>query len=82
MSSRRGGGGGVGRVGAKAKGALDALQAARNQGRANTFQLKKEDDIYDVVEEEEYGKLVHKRREEYGMVDLQIKRMHDARSVW
>lgn len=64
MSSRRT----AGRRGvdSKAKGALSALEAALNEGRANTFTLKEEEDVYDVVEEEEYGKIVHRRREEHG----------------
>ena len=62
MSSRRG----AGRLNSRAKGALSALEAAQKGGRAKTFMLNKEEDVYDVVGEEDYGKIVHKRREEYG----------------
>ena len=62
MSSRRG----AGRLNSRAKGALSALEAAQKGGRTKTFKLNKEEDVYDVVGEEDYGKIVHKRREEYG----------------
>lgn len=49
-------------------GALEELQRLKTSGtkRAETFTLKEEKAVYDVVEEDEYAKLVAKRREEAG----------------
>jgi hypothetical protein len=49
-------------------GALAALQAAREGGtkRASTFEVKQEDDVYDVVDEEQYAQLAAKRKIEAG----------------
>ena len=48
--------------------ALAALQAAREGGtkRASTFEVKQEDDVYDVVDEEQYAQLAAKRKIEAG----------------
>eukprot|EP00967_Tisochrysis_lutea_P003854 scaffold4607_cov16-Tisochrysis_lutea.AAC.1 len=49
-----------------AKDALSKLKAAREGGdkRALTYEAKKEEGLYDVLEDEEYAKLVAKRRDE------------------
>ena len=49
-------------------GALAALQAAREGGtkRASTFEVKQEDDVYDVVDDEQYAQLAAKRKIEAG----------------
>eukprot|EP00798_Chlamydomonas_sp_ICE-L_P016256 gene16256-22432_t len=51
-----------------AKGALEALKAAREGGgkRVAGYELKQEEAVYNVVEEEEYAQIVAKRREEGG----------------
>jgi DNA polymerase alpha subunit A len=53
---------------ATARGALEALKAAREGGtkRVSNFEVKQEDAVYDVVEEQEYAKIVAKRRAEGG----------------
>lgn len=50
----------------KVSGALAALTAAREGGRrrGETFEIENEEAVYDVVDEEEYAKLVAKRRVE------------------
>lgn len=55
--------------------ALSKLKAAREGGdkRALTFEAKKEEELYDVLEDEEYAKLVAKRREEGGRCTERIK---------
>jgi len=55
-----------GRLGAQD--ALSKLKAARDGGdkRALTYESKKEAELYDVLEDEEYAKLVAKRRDEGG----------------
>lgn len=52
----------------KVKSALEELAELRKSGakRVDRFELKEEDDVYDVVDETEYAKLVQKRREEGG----------------
>lgn len=48
--------------------ALEALKAARAGGtkRVETFEVKQEDAVYDVVDEDTYAKLVTERRETGG----------------
>lgn len=55
-----------GRLGAQD--ALSKLKAARGVGekRALVYEAKKEAELYDVLEDEEYAALVSKRREEGG----------------
>lgn len=57
-----------GRGGKKVKSALEELAELRKSGakRVDRFEVKEEADIYDVVDEAEYAKLVQKRREEGG----------------
>lgn len=52
----------------KAKDKLQELQNLRTSGgrRAEQFELREEDAVYDVYEEEDYATLVQKRREEAG----------------
>lgn len=52
----------------KVKSALEELAELRKSGakRVDRFEVKEEDDVYDVVDEAEYAKLVQKRREEGG----------------
>ncbi len=56
------------RGGVKAKSALAELAELRKSGakRADRFEVKEEAAVYDVVDEDEYAKLVQKRREEGG----------------
>lgn len=58
----------VPRGGHKAKNALAELAELRKSGakRADRFEVKEEQAVYDVVDEAEYAKLVQKRREEGG----------------
>lgn len=60
-----------GRVGSKAKQALAELAALRRSGtkRVDTFEVEEETPVYDVVDEEQYAKIVKKRRDEGGEVD-------------
>lgn len=54
---------------AGARNAIEALKAAREGGgskRVAEYSVKKEAAVYDVLEEEEYIKLVAKRRHEGG----------------
>lgn len=53
---------------AGAKGALEALKAAREGGgkRVATYEVKQEEAVYDVVTEQEYAELAAKRRAEGG----------------
>lgn len=49
--------------------ALEALKAAQQGGlgkRARTYEYKKEDEVYDVVDEGDYAAMVAKRLEEGG----------------
>ncbi|KAK6923049.1 DNA-directed DNA polymerase, family B, exonuclease domain, partial [Dillenia turbinata] len=46
--------------------ALERLKALRSGNRRSEPQIKIEDSIYDIVDEEAYNVLVAKRREEYG----------------
>ncbi len=57
-----------GRGGAKFKGALAELAELRKSGgkRADKYELKEEEAVYDVVDEDEYARIVQKRREEGG----------------
>lgn len=57
-----------GRGGKKVKNALAELAELRKSGgkRANTFELKEEEAVYDEVDDEEYARIVQKRREEGG----------------
>lgn len=56
------------RGGQKAKSALQELAELRKSGgkRLDRFETKEEEDVYDVVDDQEYAKLVQKRREEGG----------------
>jgi DNA polymerase alpha subunit A len=53
---------------AKARQALQQLKAARDGGlkRAEAYEYKEEDTLYDVVDEQAYADIVRKRREEAG----------------
>ncbi|GFH09750.1 DNA polymerase, partial [Haematococcus lacustris] len=54
---------------AGAKSALEQLKAAREGGGAKRiadFEVEKEEAVYDVVEEEEYARIVAKRKDEGG----------------
>ena len=68
--ARRGGGGdaGKGKQGSKAASALAELRALKASGkkRIDTYEVKEEESVYDVLDDEEYGKLVTKRRQEAG----------------
>ncbi|KAK6924049.1 Zinc finger, DNA-directed DNA polymerase, family B, alpha [Dillenia turbinata] len=46
--------------------ALERLKALRSGNRRSEPQIKIEDSIYDIVDEDDYNVLVAKRREEYG----------------
>lgn len=52
----------------KAKGALEQLKASREGGhkRIDAFQVREEEALYDVVDEQQYAQLVSKRRQEAG----------------
>lgn len=51
--------------------ALERLNAAKTgTKRVETFQLKEEAAVYDVVDEDTYAQLVTKRRMEHGMQSL------------
>jgi len=54
------------RGGKKFKGALAELRALKASGkkRIDSFEVNVEDDVYDEVGEEDYARLVQKRREE------------------
>ena len=59
----------VGPRGGKARAsALQELAELRKTGgkRADRFEIKEEEQVYDVVDEEQYARLVQKRREEGG----------------
>lgn len=58
----------VGRGGQKAKNALAELAELRRNGgkRSHTYEFKEEEAVYDEVNEEEYARIVAKRREEGG----------------
>ncbi|KAL6785075.1 POLA1 [Auxenochlorella protothecoides x Auxenochlorella symbiontica] len=57
-----------GRVGAKSKQALAEIIALRKSGarRVDTFEVKEEEPVYDVVDEDQYAQIVKKRRDEGG----------------
>lgn len=59
--------GGGGRDG-KAKGALAQLRALRESGKKHLddYEVREEDDVYEVMDDAEYSKLVNKRRQEGG----------------
>lgn len=52
----------------KARGALHQLEEQRRSGtkHAAAYEVKDEGAIYDVIDDDEYGKLVAKRRDEAG----------------
>lgn len=56
------------RGGLKARSALAELAELRKSGarRADAYEIKEEEAVYDVVDEAQYSKLVQKRREEGG----------------
>lgn len=65
-----------GRGGKKFKNALAELAELRKSGgkRANTYEIKEEDAVYDEVDDEEYARIVQKRREEGGAsIDKSVK---------
>lgn len=53
---------------AKAANALAAMAELRKTGKrqADTYEVKEEDDVYDMVDEEQYERLVSKRQKEVG----------------
>lgn len=57
-----------GRGGKKFKNALAELAELRKTGgkRADQFEVAEEDDVYDLVDEDEYARIVQKRREDGG----------------
>jgi hypothetical protein len=57
-----------GRGGAKVKSALAELAELRKTGgkRADKFECKEEEDVYDLVDDDAYAAIVQKRREEGG----------------
>ncbi|KAK2077328.1 hypothetical protein QBZ16_004962 [Prototheca wickerhamii] len=57
-----------GRVGSRAKQALAELAALRKSGakRVDTFEVEEEKPVYDLVDEDQYAKIVKKRRDEGG----------------
>ena len=57
-----------GRGGSKFKNALQELKELRQTGgkRADTFDVKEEDAVYDEVDEAQYAQIVQQRREEGG----------------
>lgn len=57
-----------GRGGKKFKNALAELAELRKTGgkRADKYELKEEEAVYDEVDEDEYARIVQKRREEGG----------------
>jgi DNA polymerase alpha subunit A len=61
-----------GRGGKKVKNALAELAELRKSGgkRANTFELKEEEAVYDEVDDDEYARIVQKRREEGGALTI------------
>ena len=61
----------VGRGGTKARNALAELAEMRKSGakRADRFEIKEEAAVYDMVDEDEYAKIVKKRFEDGGAVD-------------
>jgi hypothetical protein len=60
-----------GRGGKKAKNALAELAELRKSGgkRADKYEVKEEEAVYDEVDEDEYARIVQKRREEGGEID-------------
>ena len=58
----------VGRGGVKVRSALAELAELRKSGgkRADRFEVKEEEAVYDVVDEKEYARIVQQRREEGG----------------
>ncbi|KDD73436.1 hypothetical protein H632_c2178p0, partial [Helicosporidium sp. ATCC 50920] len=60
----------MGRVGSKAKGALAELAELRKSGqkRADVYEVKEEEAVYDIVDETKYAEIVQKRRDAGGFV--------------
>jgi DNA polymerase alpha subunit A len=54
------------RGGKKFKSALEELRELKKSGkrRVDAYEVREEDDVYDEVNEDEYARLVQKRREE------------------
>ena len=54
----------------KARGRLHELQELRRSGakHAAAYEVKEPDAVYDVIDEDEYGELVAKRRDEAGVL--------------
>jgi hypothetical protein len=64
----------------KVSGVLAALKDAREGGhgkRAQTYELKQEDNVFDQVDEEQYEQLVAKRRMEAGKQSVARQNVHD-----
>ena len=57
-----------GRGGKKFKNALAELAELRKSGgkRADNYEVREEENVYDEVDEDEYARIVQKRREEGG----------------
>ena len=57
-----------GRGGKKVKNALAELQELRKTGgkRADNYEVREEDDVYDEVDDDQYARIVQQRREEGG----------------
>jgi len=57
-----------GRGGKKFKNALAELQELRKTGakRADLYEVREEEDVYDEVDDDQYARIVQKRREEGG----------------
>ena len=65
------------------KNALAELKELRQSGgkRADNYELKEEEDVYDEVDDEAYARIVQKRREEGGALfrgDEQAMALHPA----
>jgi DNA polymerase alpha subunit A len=59
-----------GRGGSKFKNALEELAELRKTGgkRADKYEVREEEDVYDEVDEDEYARIVQKRREDGGKI--------------
>ena len=71
-----------GRGGKKFKNALAELQELRKTGgmRADNYEYKEEESVYDEVDDDEYARIVQKRREEGGELLAALARRVPART--